>query len=104
MRDDQWAAVEPLVKPTHRVGGKPVDYRKLVDGIRWVLHNGAHWQDMPRTYGATTTCWRWYGRLCESGAWAPIEALLQARPEAAPRQPRPRPRPAATKVSLVPVP
>jgi transposase len=52
MRDDQWAVVESLVKPKHGVGGKPVDYRKLVDGIRWVLHSGAHWQDMPRTYGA----------------------------------------------------
>jgi transposase len=101
MRDDQWALVEGLVKPKHGVGGKPVDYRMLVDGIRWVLHNGAHWQDMPRTYGATTTCWRWYGRLCESGAWAQIEALLQARPEAAPRQPRPRPRPAARAAGAV---
>ena len=48
MRDDQWMAVEHLVRPRHRVGGKPVDYRKLVDGIRWVLHIGARWEDMPK--------------------------------------------------------
>ena len=92
MRDEQWAAVEHLVRPARRVGGKAVDYRKMLEGIRWVLHTGARWEDMPKVYGASTTCWRWYARFCESGAWPQIEALLQARPDVAPRRPRPRPR------------
>ena len=92
MRDDQWAAVEHLVRPARRVGGKAVDYRKMLEGIRWVLHTGARWEDMPKVNGAPTTCWRWYARFCESGAWSQLEALLQARPDVAPRRPRPRPR------------
>jgi hypothetical protein len=38
LRDVQWAAIVTLVDADRPRGGKPVDLRQVVDGIRWVLH------------------------------------------------------------------
>jgi transposase len=49
--------------------GKRTDLRRTVDAIRWVLHNGAKWREMPKNLGPATTCWRWYERWCANGTW-----------------------------------
>ena len=78
MRDEQWARVAPLTGADRARGGKPVDLRRVVDGIRWALHTKARWRDLPAIYGKSTTCWRWYSRWSEDGTWAKMEAVLAA--------------------------
>ena len=78
LRDDQWARIAPLVDAHRPRGGKPVELRRIVDGIRWVLHSKARWRDMPAIYGKSTTCWRWYNRWCEDGTWPTVEATITA--------------------------
>ena len=103
LRDIQWAAIVTLVDADRPRGGKPVDLREVVDGIRWVLHTQAHWSDIPATYAASTTCWRWYKRWCADGTWPKVEALLAA-PEAKPaRRPTPRTQPPASRTRQAPV-
>ena len=70
------AAIVTLVDAERPRGGKPVELRQVVDGIRWVLHTQAHWSDIPATYAASTTCWRWYKRWCSDGTWPKVEALI----------------------------
>lgn len=65
------ARVAPLTGADRARGGKPVEMRRVVDGIRW-----ARWRDLPAVYGKSTTCWRWYSRWSEDGAWAKIYAVL----------------------------
>ena len=38
--------------------GARTDLRGTIDGIRWVLHSGAKWREMPAKYGKATTAWR----------------------------------------------
>jgi integrase/transposase len=95
LRDVQWAAIVTLVEADRPRGGKPVDLRQVVDGIRWVLHTQAHWSDIPATYAATSTCWRWYKRWCADGTWPKVEALLAAPPVKSARRPTPRALPPA---------
>ncbi len=78
MRDDPWARVAPLVGADRPRGGKPVDLRRVVDGIRWLLHNKARWNTLPAAYGKSTTSWRWYSRWLEDGTWTRVEAALAA--------------------------
>jgi integrase len=75
LRDEQWARVAPLTGADRARGGKPVDLRRVVDGIRWALHTKARWRDLPAAYGKSTTCWRWYSRWSEDGTWAKVEAI-----------------------------
>ena len=94
LRDAQWTDIAPLVNAERPRGGKPVDLRRVVDGIRWVLHTAARWTAMPAIYGASSTCWRWYNRWRENGIWPKIEALLAgaSNPKSAkPRKPTTNP-------------
>ncbi|MBK7829341.1 tyrosine-type recombinase/integrase [Nannocystis sp.] len=93
LRDVQWAAIVTLVNADRSRGGRPVDLRDVVNGIRWVLHTQGHWSDIPATYASTTACWRWYKRWCADETWSKVEAAIAA-PSAGPaRRPRPRARP-----------
>ena len=76
LRDAQWTAVAPLVGRHRGAGGLPVNLRAVIDGIRWVLHTHGRWRDIPETYAASTTCWRWYKRWCDEGTWEKIETRL----------------------------
>ena len=80
LRDTQWTDIAALVNAERPRGGKPVDLRRVVDGIRWVLHSGVRWTAMPAIYGASSTCWRWYNRWRENGTWSKLEALIASPP------------------------
>ncbi len=97
LRDGQWAAIVTLVDADRPRGGKPVDLREVIDGIRWVLHTQAHWSDIPAIYAASTTCWRWYKRWCSDGTWPKVETLIAAPPAKLSRRPTPRALPLAPR-------
>jgi transposase len=72
LTDAQWAAIEPLFRPTVRADrrGRPwTDPRAVLNGILWVLRTGAPWHDLPRRYPPYQTChrrfqlWQRSGRL-----------------------------------------
>ncbi len=61
LTDRQWQKVEPHLpphKPNPMGGRPPADDRKCFEGIFWILWTGAPWQELPRRYGSSTTCWR----------------------------------------------
>ncbi|MDC0672233.1 tyrosine-type recombinase/integrase [Nannocystis radixulma] len=92
MRDAQWKAIAPMVESTRgRCGGPRIDLRSTVDAIRWTLHTGAKWSEIPAQYGASTTCWRWYERWCSDGTWQQIAATLELSETEVGRKPERRP-------------
>ena len=80
LRDDQWARIAPLVDADRPRGGKPVELRRVVDGIRWALHTKSRWRDLPAIYGKSTTSWRWYNKWREDGTWEALEAAMRIGP------------------------
>ena len=72
LSDEQWAKVAKIIEADRPRGGKPVDLRGIVDGIRWVLQREARWADVPARFGKPTTCWRWFQRWREDGTWSKI--------------------------------
>jgi transposase len=63
------------------------DNRRTLNGVLHVLKTACAWEDLPREYGAPTTCWR---RLQASGAGRNLGARVACAPEPAgcPRQAR----------------
>ena len=52
-------SVLPKEKPDNTVGRRPVvPYRKVMDGIVYVLRTGCQWKMLPREYGSGSTCHR----------------------------------------------
>ncbi len=40
-----------------------------LNGIWWILCNGAIWNQLPERYGKWNSVWRFYRRWCEAGIW-----------------------------------
>jgi len=61
--------------PKNPKGGRPPEEkRKVVQGIFWMLDNGAKWKDLPRRFGAKSTVHRWFQKWVSDGLF---EAILR---------------------------
>ena len=59
--DDLWNEIRkilPKEKPPKTVGRPVVPYRKVLDGILYVLRTGCQWKMLPSEYGSGSTCHR----------------------------------------------
>jgi len=80
--DSQWKLIRHLFPKPKRSpnGGRPrVDDRACLDGIIWVLKNGARWQDLPDRYPSSATCWRRHKQWCEDGTILKAWQILLSR-------------------------
>jgi transposase len=83
--DALWKRLEPLLPPPPPrrfcfPGRKPLDYRKILTGILFVLKTGIAWDDLPAELGCGCgkTC-RSYLRLWHrAGVWLKLHAVLLA--------------------------
>lgn len=51
-------------------GGRPAaDKRQVLQGIFWVLDNGAKWKDLPTEFGSKSTVHRWFQTWVEQGVF-----------------------------------
>lgn len=63
LTDEQlgWLVARLPVSEPNPKGGRPeAERRKTIQGIFWILDNGAKWKDLPRCFGAKSTVHRWY--------------------------------------------
>jgi transposase len=84
--DDLWQLLAPLLpEPKARrfrfPGRKPVDNRKALTGILFVLKTGIGWEDLPQEMGCGSgmTCWRRLRDWQEAGVWQRLHELLLAK-------------------------
>jgi len=79
--DEFWALVEPLLpkRPPRPKGGRPpLDDRKTLTGIAFVLKTGIPWEDLPQEMGCGSgmTCWRRLRDWQQARVWHRIHRLL----------------------------
>ena len=55
-----------------RGGRPPANKRQVIQGIFWVLDNGAKWKDLPPDFGSKSTVHRWFKRWVEAGVFETI--------------------------------
>ena len=48
----------PPEEPTNFIGRPAVSFRKILDGILYVLRTGRQWKMLPNEYGSGSTCHR----------------------------------------------
>jgi transposase len=84
--DALWAVVEPLLpaaKPRRfrYPGRKPLDNRRALTGILFVLKTGIAWDDLPQEMGCGSgmTCWRRLRDWQAAGVWQGLHEVLLAR-------------------------
>jgi len=83
--DEQlWKLIEPVIpkRPPRPKGGRPpVDDRKALTGIIFVLKTGIPWQSLPKEMGCGSgmTCWRRLRDWQKAGVWDEIHRILLSR-------------------------
>jgi len=83
--DALWERLEPLLpRPAQRrfrfPGRKPLDYRKILTGILFVLKTGIAWDDLPAELGCGCgrTCHDYLKAWHQAGVWVKLHAVLLA--------------------------
>jgi transposase len=59
--DELWDEIKiilPPEKPDKTIGRPIVPFRKVLDGILYVLRTGCQWKMLPKEYGSGSTCHR----------------------------------------------
>lgn len=88
--DELWSLIEPLLPPPkprrfRYPGRKPLDRRKVLTGILFVLKTGIPWEDLPQEMGCGSgmSCWRYLAAWQKAGVWEKVHKLLLGRLRAA---------------------
>jgi transposase len=85
LTDELWNCIEPHipVKPRRKKnpGRKPVENRKCLTGILFVLASGIPWEMLPKEMdcGCGMTCWRRLRDWQKAGVWTTIHETLLDR-------------------------
>jgi len=84
--DELWELMEPLLPPPklrrfRYPGRSPIDRRKVLTGILFVLRSGIPWEMLPQEMGCGSgmTCWRYLQKWQQEGVWQKIHELLLAK-------------------------
>jgi len=87
--DGLWERIEPLLPKKQRrfryPGRRPLDDRRVLQGILFVLHTGIGWEHLPQElgFGCGMTAWRRLRAWQEAEVWEKLHALLLAELHAA---------------------
>src|SRR5712692_4124759 len=77
--DDLWAEIEPLLgeeKVPGTRGRPPVAFRKVLDGILYVLRTGCQWKALPKEYGSGSTAHRRFQQWVGGGVFQKLWVKL----------------------------
>jgi len=84
--DELWEMIEPLLPPAkprrfRYPGRKPLDNRKTLTGILFVLKSGIPWEMLPQEMGCGSgmTCWRRLRDWQKAGVWQKLHEVLLAK-------------------------
>ena len=80
--DDLWVEVQPLLPREKALGsnGRPVvPFRKVLDGILYVLRTGCQWKALPSEYGSGSTCHRRFQEWVRAGVFRRLWVKLLER-------------------------
>jgi transposase len=85
--DGLWQRVAPLLPTTERrfryPGRLPIDDRRCLEGILYVLFSGLPWRAVPTELGVSgVTCWRRLNRWQQAGVWSRLLESLRLELEA----------------------
>ena len=91
LSEAEWLLLEPLMPVTRPRGQARIhSYRDIVDGILYVLRNGALWRAMPHDLPPWQTVYTYFRDWTIDGTWTRIhDALAEADRELAGRDAEP---------------
>jgi transposase len=82
LRDDQWAALAPLLPGrADTVGVTARDNRLFIKAVLYRYRAGIPWRDLPERFGDWKNVHRRHTRWAQSGVWERVFKVLCADPD-----------------------
>src|SRR6478752_5240325 len=84
LTDELWERIKPLLPPAKakpKGGRPPIENRRALTGILFVLRTGCGWEDLPQEMGCGCgmTCWRRLRDWQAAGVWEELHRTLLTR-------------------------
>jgi predicted DNA-binding transcriptional regulator YafY len=76
--DGQWQLIAPMLPPQPSKGRHRADDRMIMNGILYVLKSHARWKDIPRRFGAYSTCFSRLQTWKQQGIWNQVWRILSS--------------------------
>ena len=76
LTEAQWNRIRDLFPKEKKVGRRPLDSRKVFNGILWILKSGARWQDLPAHYGNWNSIYHKFRLWCENGLFRQLLQVI----------------------------
>ena len=76
LTEAQWNRIRDLFPKEKKVGRRPLDSRKVFNGILWILKSGARWRDLPAHYGNWNSIYHKFRLWCENGLFRQLLQVI----------------------------
>src|SRR5262245_50478118 len=64
LTDDEWERIAPLMpKPGRRGRPREIDFREVINAVRYLVRSGCGWRMLPVHFGAWQTIYAWFREL-----------------------------------------
>lgn len=80
LTDSQWHHIKDFF-PAPKQTGRPrkVEFRRVVNGVLYLVFTGCQWRFLPKEYGKWQTVYYYFARWQGNGTWLRIHDSLRAR-------------------------
>lgn len=79
LSDQQWQLLRPLLPPKAKCGRRPIDRRRILDAILYVVRTGCQWRQLPVDFPKWKTVYTVFWRWRKSGLWEELHDALRKR-------------------------
>jgi putative transposase len=90
LTDEQWRIIKRLLPKPARRGRKPIDRRRVIEAVLYVVRSGCQWRMLPRDFPNWSTVYGIFRRWRLAGLWQQIhDALREAVRKSVGKKPTP---------------
>ncbi len=77
--NEQWRIIQKLLPPRSRRGRPPIDRRRVIDAVLYVLRSGCQWRRLPRDFPNWSTVYGIFRKWRRDGTWRRIHDTVREK-------------------------
>lgn len=79
LSNEQWRIIQKMLPPRNRRGRPPIDRRRVIDSILYVVRSGCQWRMLPREFPNWSTVYGIFWTWRKDGTWQRLHDALREK-------------------------
>lgn len=79
LTDRQWQLIRQLLPPRQQRGRRPIDRRRIVNAVLYVVRTGCQWRMLPKDYPQWSTVYGIFWKWRNDGIWQQVHDKLREK-------------------------